>query len=237
MIYAGVFLVSAVGAFIQAVTGFGAAIFMMLFFSLWMPITTATAVNGALCLVSNITNSWTHRKHIRWRLIPLPAVTFLIVSYFAIRLAKSMDTALLKRVFGAVLILLSVYFLFIAKKLRVKATPASSALCGGISGVTGGMFGASGPPMVVYFLAALDSKEAYLGTMQMFSLVTGLWSLGVRLTTGFYTVKMLPMIALGAVGAVIGQVIGVRVVHKISPDTLRTAVYIMLAVSGIINML
>ena len=237
MIYVLVFLVSAFGAFIQAVTGFGAAIFMMLFFSLFMPITDATAINGILCLGSNVTNAVTYRKHIQWKLIPLPTIAFFVCSFASIRLAKVMDTGLLKKVFGVVLILLSVYFLFIAKKIHIRSTPLSSAACGAVSGVTGGLFGASGPPMVLYLLAATDTKEAYLGTMQMFCLVTGLWSLGVRLANHYYTAAMLPSIALGIVGVLIGQFIGAKVVHKISADTLRVIVYCFLAVSGVINII
>lgn len=45
------------------------------------------------------------------------------------------------------------------------------------------------------------------------------------------------LMLLGAVGILTGQLIGVRVVSRISADTLRKAVYIMIAVSGIVNLL
>lgn len=236
MLYVLVFTVSTLGAFIQAVTGFGAAIFMMLFFPHFMPVTSAAALNGVACLASNVTNTVEYRKHVNYKLLPLPVAAFFLWSFLSIRLSKMLDTGLLKMIFGAVLLLLAVYFLFAAKKLKIRPTPASSLTCGSVSGVTGGMFGASGPPMVVYFLAATGTKEEYLGTLQSFCLLTGLWSFAVRLANGFYTVSMLPLLLLGVAGVLLGQWIGTRVVHKISVDGLRIAVYVMLAVSGVINL-
>lgn len=237
MIYAFVFLISTFSSFVQAVTGFGAAVIMLLFFSFFMPVMTVTALSGAMCIASNVSNSVTYRRQIRWKLLPIPVLIYFVVSYFGIRLAQAMDTVLLKRIFGAVLVILAVYFLFFAKKIRIRATTLSSVICGVISGVTGGMFGASGPPMVVYILAATDTKESYIGTTQMFCLLTGLWALGVRIFTGYYTFEMIPMIVVGVLGILVGQFIGVKVVRKISVETLHTSVYVMLAISGVMNLL
>lgn len=236
MIYAVVLIVAVLAAAEQAVTGFGAAIFMMLFFSYFMPVTTAAALTGVMCLASNVSNIILHWKHIQWKHLILPVASYFVISFLAIRLSMRIDTGWMKKIFGAVLILLSVYFLFVSKKIRVRPTAAASIICGSIAGVTGGLFGASAPPVVVYLAAATDTKERYLGTVQGFCLLTGLWSFGVRLFSGFYIVELIPLILIGVAGVLAGQFIGTKVVHKISADVLRIAIYVMLAVSGVINL-
>ena len=74
-------------------------------------------------------------------------------------MAPYLPTDLLKKVFGVFLMLLSVYFLVFSSKLKIKATLMSATVCGTLAGILGGLFGIGGPPMVIFFLAALDDKE------------------------------------------------------------------------------
>ena len=91
--------------------------------------------------------------------------------------------------------------------------------------------------MVIYFLAALDSKEEYLGTIQFHFFVTGVYMLFFRIYKGILTMDMIPYILLGMAGIMIGKKIGTKIVDRINADTMKKLVYGFLGVSGFLNLL
>ena len=232
-----VFLAPIVAGLIQTVTGFGSGIFMMVFFPTIFPILGASAISSAISLAGTCTLSWHYRKHCQWKLTLIPALIYILVSSGAILLAPYLPTDLLKKVFGVFLMLLSVYFLVFSSKLKIKATLLSATICGTLAGILGGRFGIGGPPMVIYFLAALDSKEEYLGTIQFHFFVTGVYMLFFRIYKGIFTMDMIPYVILGMAGIMIGKKFGTKIVDRINADTMKKLVYAFLGVSGFLNLL
>ena len=237
MTAAVVFLTPIIAGLIQTVTGFGSGIFMMVFFPMLFPILGASAISSAISLAGTCTLSWHYRKYCKWKLTLIPALIYILVSSGSILLAPYLPTELLKKVFGVFLMLLSVYFLVFSSKLKVKATLLSATVCGTLAGILGGLFGIGGPPMVIYFLAALDSKEEYLGTIQFHFFVTGVYMLFFRIYKGIFTMDMIPYVILGMAGMMIGKKIGTKIVDRINADTMKKLVYAFLGVSGFLNLL
>ena len=230
-----VFLAPIVAGIIQAVTGFGAGIFMMVFFPTLFPILNASALSSSISFVATCTLAWHYRKQADWKLTLLPSAIYILMSSVSILLAPFLPTEILKKVFGVVMILLSIYFLTISGKLKVKANMVSATICAMISGVMGGLFGIGGPPMVIYFLAALDDKEKYLGTIQLFFFITGTYTFIFRIINGIYTVNLVPFTLIGIVGIMVGKKIGLRIVNKINVDTMKKLVYAFLGFAGLTN--
>ena len=237
MTAAVVFLTPIIAGLIQTVTGFGSGIFMMVFFPMLFPILGASAISSAISLAGTCTLSWHYRKYCQWKLTLIPALIYILVSSGAILLAPYLPTDLLKKVFGVFLMLLSVYFLVFSSKLKIKATLMSATVCGTLAGILGGLFGIGGPPMVIYFLAALDSKEEYLGTIQFHFFVTGVYMLFFRIYKGIFTMDMIPYVILGMAGMMIGKKLGTKIVDRINADTMKKLVYAFLGVSGFLNLL
>ena len=237
MTAAVVFLTPIIAGLIQTVTGFGSGIFMMVFFPMLFPILGASAISSAISLAGTCTLSWHYRKYCKWKLTLIPALIYILVSSGSILLAPYLPTELLKKVFGVFLMLLSVYFLVFSSKLKVKATLLSATVCGTLAGILGGLFGIGGPPMVIYFLAALDSKEEYLGTIQFHFFVTGVYMLFFRIYKGIFTMDMIPYVILGMAGMMIGKKLGTKIVDRINADTMKKLVYAFLGVSGFLNLL
>lgn len=237
MTAAVVFLTPIIAGLIQTVTGFGSGIFMMVFFPMLFPILGASAISSAISLAGTCTLSWHYRKYCKWKLTLIPALVYILVSSGAILLAPYLPTDILKKVFGVFLMLLSVYFLVFSSKLKIKATLLSATVCGTLAGILGGLFGIGGPPMVIYFLAALDSKEEYLGTIQFHFFVTGVYMLFFRIYKGIFTMDMIPYVILGMAGMMIGKRLGTKIVDRINADTMKKLVYAFLGVSGFLNLL
>jgi len=231
-----IFLASAAAGLIQSVTGFGAGIVTMLFFPIFFPLVKASALSASIALVLSSTLAWRYRKICPWKLTILPAGFYLVTSAVAIFASPYLPTLLLKRIFGVFLILLSIYFVALDGKIKAKANLPTAMVCAGLSGVTGGLFGIGGPPMVVYFLAALDDKEKYIATIQLFFAITGSYTLGLRVLNGIYTADLFIYTVIGAAAITLGKLAGIRIVDRINTEMMKKIVYVFLGISGVLNL-
>ena len=87
-----------VAGIIQAVTGFGAGIFMMIFFPMLFPILSASALSSSISLFVSGPQALRYRKHAKWKVALLPVVVYTIVSTVSIVLVPYLPTTLLKKV-------------------------------------------------------------------------------------------------------------------------------------------
>ena len=90
--------------------------------------------------------------------------------------------------------------------------------------------------MVVYFLAVLQDKKRYLGTIQFFFFITGSYNFILRILKGIYTAKMIPYTLLGIVAVMIGKHIGEKIVDRINRDTMQKVIYVFLGLTGLMNL-
>jgi len=228
-----VFLPATVAGVIQATTGFGAGIFMMLFFPMFLPMIQCSALSSAIGLVNTITMAIMYRKYAQMRLIVLPTIIYFFFSTVCIWYSTQIDLGAFKPFFGLFLTALGLYFLFFSQRVKLKGTWKSAAVCSSLSGIASGFFGIGGPPMVLYFLSLTgDDKYAYLGTIQMFFLITSIQGVATRALNGIYTKELLMLIPIGMVGSLIGTRFGTKIVQKLRVDRLRILIYAFLCLAG-----
>lgn len=231
-----VFLPTVVAGIIQASCGFGSGIFMMLFFPLFMDMLPAAGLSCLISLFSNIQLTVSYRKHIRYKTTVLPLLVYFIVSFAAVEIATVVDMEGLKAYFGLFLVGLAVYFIIFSDRIHIRGGVVSGLVCSAVSGIGGGFFGIAGPPMVVYFLAlAGDDKKCYIGTIQFFFFVTGLFVTVVRIMEGIITLKLLVLLIPGILGIFIGNLIGTKILSKINATVMRKMIYGFLALSGVVT--
>lgn len=161
------------GGLVQAVTGFGGAVIIMIFLPLILNMTAAPALSDVITMTLSFSMFWRYRKAVHYKSILIPAAVYLVTSTLAIHGSAYVDAGKLKGFFGVFLILLSVYFFAFSGKLSVKPTFFMKFGCGALSGICGGLFGISGPPASLFYLAATDTKEEYLGTLNAFFFLHG----------------------------------------------------------------
>ena len=232
------FFAAAAGGLVQAVTGFGSGIVMMVFLPLFLPILQGSAVSTLVNLPMMLSMIWTYRRHVKLEYMLKPIAFYMVVSTVSIRFAAGRDLSSLKLFFGLFLIALSIYFLIFSEKLKIEASWLTAAICGIISGIASGFFGIGGPPMVIYYMALTGGdKLVYLGTIQTFFLITSLYNTVVRFLNGIFTLSLIPFIILGTVGGMAGKVLGTKIVSKINTALMKKLVYAFLGVSGLINVI
>lgn len=230
-------LIAALGGVIHTITGFGSGIVMMLFLPYFLNMATAPALSSSINLFLSLVLAFKFRKTIRIRLFLLPLIPYLIGSTLALNALSGFDMRMVAIAFGVFLIVLSLYFIFVAKHMTVNPTWQTALLCSSISGVTAGLFGIGGPLMALYFLAVTDSKESYTGNLQCMFTCTCLCNTMTRISRGFYTADLIPLTILGLLSINVGKSIGLRLLDKMDPDLVRKIVYIFVGISGVMTVI
>ena len=237
MTYAIMALAALAGGIIQPLTGFGSAVILMVAAQYFFDITIAPGVVAAICMFPSGIMAWNRRKIIDLKQILPPIALYTVCSLAVINLLGSMDLHVLTAAFGGFLMLLALYFLFIAKRVSLKPGLAAGMLCSGFSGCCAGAFTVGGPMMALYFVAIARDKDTYVANMQFLFAATNLTNLAMRAVRGLYGAQYLPVTAVGVIFVLVGMVIGSALSKRMSGDVARQVVYIGVGVSGLVTLL
>ena len=167
-----VILSAAAAGTIQTVCGFGAGVLLLLVLSQFFDMLTAPAVNLLVCVFLCLALAWKLRREIQFRLILIPLIPYLISSALINLVVDRIDLKVLGILFGAFQLLLCLYYLLIAKRIKGRSTTTAGLVCGFFSGITASLFGVGGPLLAVFLLGASRSKESYTANMQFVFLIT-----------------------------------------------------------------
>lgn len=229
-------VVIGIGAgFVQRVSGFGLGIFAMMFLPHFMPSHTAAATIATLfsCITSTY-NSVRYRRNVEFK-TALPMICAALVSIpIAVYFSAAVSGEIFKILLGAVLIVLSIYFMFFNKRNKIKPTCFNGILAGALGGTLNGLFSTGGPPVVLYLSNAMTDNITYFATIQFYFCFTNLYATATRALNGIISIEMLIYAAIGVVGCMIGDLIGKSVFEKLNSNKLKYIIYIGMIISGII---
>lgn len=230
-----IFLFALGGSFIQRVTGFGFGIFIMTALPFLLPsYGEATALSGLLAILCSTIPAITHFKYLKWKKLAVILPVFLVLSFVSVRLVGTIDTHSMKRVLGAVLIAVSIYFYFFSGKIRVNPGIGIQASMGSLSGLMGGLFAMQGPPAVIYFTSTTDTKEEYIAISQWFFVIGNIGMTFFRANNGFVTRTVGLDWLVGAPAVILGLYLGAKVNRHLPVEIMRRCVYGYMAISGIL---
>ena len=91
-----------------------------------------------------------------------------------------------------------------------------------------------GPAVVFYCIGAIKDKMQYMATMQALSVVFNIFYTLFRARAGFFTHDTFFYWGAGIGGIIIGSLIGAWCFKRISRETLRRAVCVLMIISGVI---
>lgn len=229
-----IFLVTMCASFIQRVTGFGFGIVFMTVAPFIMPTyAEAVALSSSLAIVNASITGVQFIKHIPWKKLSIILITFLIVSFFSVRFVGKVDGYTMKKVLGALLILVSIYFFFLSGKIRLKPSATTQISLGTISGLMGGIFSMQGPPAVIYFISCTDRKEEYMAMTQWYFIIGNIAMTIFRAGNGMITANVKEGWLAGLAAIFIGISLGALVYKKVPVQKLKKLVYTFIGVSGL----
>lgn len=236
MSYVIVALAALTAGAVQTVTGFGAAVVLMLVLPRVFGVVTAPAVSTSICVALSAALAWKFRKKTNFKLIALPIVVFGVCGIVIINLIKSLDLHIVGILFGAFLLALSVYNLVFAKKASLRPTKPVILLSSAVSGTFSGLFSIGGPLMALCFLPCSEDHEEYIGNMQTLFVVTNIINIIARLANGLYTVDLLPYTLVGMVFILVGKEFGIRFAKKLNIEVIKKVIYVFVGISGAITL-
>lgn len=229
-------LITTIGSLIQRVTGFGFGIFAMMFLPYFFgSYGEANALSGLLSFVSCFVVCISFIKLINWKNLLLPAAACIVTSYFAVIFMAGQNDNTLRIMLGVFMIILSVYFVFFSNKIHIKPSWYGGLIAGSISGILSGLFAMGGPPVVIYFMESEKDVKHYIATIQAYFLITNIFNTIIKASAGFVTANVLVFWCIGAVGMLAGIYFGNKVFCKLDAGLIKKLVYLMMAVSGIVN--
>lgn len=229
-----IFLLSIGASFVQRTTGFGFGIFIMTMLPAIMSSHgEATTLSGILAMTTSLIIVIQKYRFIVWqRLLPI-LLMFIVVSIGAIFVLKRMEYSILNILLGITLVVVSIYFSFFSKRIKVKTTLPVQITAGTLSGLMGGFFGMQGPPAVLYFVNSEKDKEHYLAVTQTYFLVGNIMMTIARAYNGFFTTAVSMGYIYGITGVVIGNLIGAWVFRHITGSILKYIIYAYIGISGL----
>ncbi|MBO5246331.1 MAG: sulfite exporter TauE/SafE family protein [Eubacterium sp.] len=222
-----------VAFFVKGLCGFANTLVFTTILSFGNSNVNISPVELVLGYPTNLILAWKERKSIKWSVcIPL-ALLVVAGSIPGVLFLKNADTALIKLVFGAVIILLGLEMLireFQTKK--VKQSKVILAIIGVLSGLLCGLYGV-GALLGAYVNRVTDDSSSFKANICVVFLVEntfrvilyGLWGI-LTLEILKQVIVLIPLMLTGlALGMFSGKFLDEKVVKKI--------VIVMLIVSGI----
>lgn len=234
--YVVIGLVLALGQFIYTAIGFGAGmITVSLLALLYGNINIFVPFFLLLCLPTELTISFKDRKQIDFR----RTGTFLIFIFpgliFGAWVLKNAPDKGLLLALGVVIASVALYYLlFEDSHVFSLNSKRWVVLFGSLSGVLGGVYGISGPPLIVYFKAMrLDKKTFRVALLSIF-LAMSIFRSGVYIVMHLYTMPILISTIMALPFALVGMRAGISAHHRLPEHLFKRLTSAILLVSGIL---
>ena len=233
MIYVIILVAALLAGAIKSIAGFGAGVILLLVLSQFYDVIPSATLNQAICTALPIIMALQYRKYIEWKKVILPGVCFIVASVATIRLVKNIDLSWLGVMLGIFLVLLSLYYLFWAKNIRIEPTPLIAVVFGLVSGVLSGLFSIGVTLMAVYFLAVTEDRNHYMADLQSVMAVTSIISMATRISSGFYTQSLILPTVFGVAGVLAGLQLGKEIAGRLNAAKINRFIYILVGLTGI----
>lgn len=229
-----ILLISFVASLVRSTLGFGESLIAVPLFLLFLPAETAVPLSVMLSIVIALIiviqdHKKIHFQSAKWLILyAIPGIPFgiLILLYG--------NEMLIKISLGTLIILYSIYSLYV-KKPTIKSMGKSLLfLCGFLSGVFGGAYGLNGPPLVVYGNLRQWSAKHFRATLQAYFLPVSLLSVLGYYANGLINSDVSSYFIICLVTTIPAVFLGRYLNHQLKGDSFFKYVYWGLIVTSII---
>lgn len=224
------------GTLVHSTLGFGLALVSMPLLALVIDLRTATPLVAFVGLIIEIIILWQSWREVEllslWRLIG-GSILGIPIGLFVLILAPE---AWVKAILGILLILFSLYNL-LRPRLITLARQQWAYLFGFASGILGGAYNLTGPPVILYGTLSRWSPIKFRANMQSYFVpVTGFIFLGHGLS-GLWTMEVLRLCAWTLPLALVAIVVGAKLNQRIPVAQFERLIYGTLIILGVLMFL
>lgn len=234
-----IFLISiAIGAYVQTVTGFAMGLIIMgITASLQlMPISFIAAVISLTGLTNVTLAVYKNHSHIHWKIVRTVMIGFVPAVFAGIFLLYYLDkasTQLLQLILGVVIVLGGVLLILKPHPKEGKPSPFFSLVAGTASGIMGGLFSTSAPPLIFYLYKQSLAIKVIRSTLLMIFMIGSVIRISTITLQGNITQEIL-LFALYSLPVVfLFTWLGKKYPPHLSDINMRRAAFGLLIVLGV----
>lgn len=224
------------GQFVYAAVGFGSGMITISLLTLMFgQVDLFVPFFLLLCLPAELTVAIRDRRHVRLK--ETGAFLFYITPGLVIGawVLKSAPDTLLLVALGSLITLLALYYLFFESRFRIRTdSPVWIPVAGTLSGILGGLYGVSGPPLIVYFKSSGRPKRVFRAALLTIFLFMSFFRLAIYGTMQFYTGPILISVLATVPFAAAGVAAGMWSHERISEERFRMVTSLILLISGLL---
>ena len=224
-------------AYVQTVTGFAFGLILMGSVGLTsvMPLRDAAVVTGVLTLVNAgimMIKGWRDVLRVEFLLVICSSLPALVLGYLLLDQLASHGLAYLRILLGAVIVVSAVQLLIPPKRQRQEATRCSFLFYGVLSGVMGGLFSTSGPPLVFHFYRQPLSLPAIRETLVAIFSLNALIRLVIVIGDGTFPERRYWPSLLAIITVSVGTQLARSLPLPLSPKAMKLTIFLLLCASG-----
>ena len=226
-------LIFFVASAVQGAIGFGAGPVVLAFLPLMVGYSKAIAINTFVMIWATIFLSVKCRKNIPWKILLPILIPSVIIAGLAAYFSISVSSDLMMIMLGFVLIVLAIWFLIFAEKIKIKPNVINGSVMGVLTGLMSGLFAIGGPTAALYLLPATDDKDQYFASIQVLFALCNTVTLTVRICCGLLAFDDINYLAVGLVSVLVGSIAGRKVFRKLDKSIFEKLVYLYIGINGL----
>ncbi|GAB4354385.1 MAG: sulfite exporter TauE/SafE family protein [Candidatus Abyssubacteria bacterium] len=230
-------------AVVTGFSGFGFALIAVPLLSLFLDVKFGVPLVLLLAFFSVIILTLNKLRFLREPTVLIILVGMILGITGGAHLLANFETSLLKRLLGVVVILFGLHIFIRSRRERdpkhYDAVPSpvrmvTAFVVGVFSGVAGGLFGTSGPPLVVYVDHFAKDKTAFRAQLLVLFLLHDVYRIGIYLRYSLINMEVVRFGLWMLPAVCIGLLAGSRMHFQVDEKTFSRAVAIMLLISGVL---
>jgi hypothetical protein len=234
-VYIFVPLIFFIAGYLQGLTGFGSALIAMPLLSFFLDIKTAVAVCTLCGVLINLHMTLNLCCYVRIKKI-VPLFLGCIPGTLAgTLLIKFVDGHIITLLLGILVTSYSLYCLLI-KPVTLNLRPAWGAVAGFFTGVVAASVSAGGPPTIIYASLMGWKKNDFKATLASFFLASAIMAASGHLISGITTFYVFKLFLASLPLVMLGVYMGNRLAGRVSEESYKKAVMVLLVIMGIMLM-
>ena len=188
-----------------------------------------------LCFPTESLITWKERRSIRMKESSTMTLFVIPPAILGSYLLKTINSDRLLILLGSIIILLSLYHIFWEAKAHIPMrSPVWIPVTGLFSGVLGGLFGMSGPPLIFYYKNAGYKKKEFRAALIFVFFSMSLVRIFTYISFHMIGLHMLISVFLMIPAALAGMYAGNKVHEAMSEDTFKKVTSAVLLASGLL---
>jgi len=231
-LYLVISLIAFMAGFIQGLSGFGSVLLSLPLLAIFINIKTViplVALYGMVLTIILIIRLWSFIELRKVLPLLVGAVAGIPLGVFFL---KKMDTEVIQFIVGLILILFSLYSLFLKPPDRT-ISERWGPLFGFIGGCLGGAITATGPPVIVYTSLQPWTKNTIKATLQGFFFFSGILVVASHAISGVTTWTVLRFFLVSLPLLIVGTYVGSFFYGKVEEEGYKRIIYSFLVLLGV----